>query len=57
MYSATWPNEVQQLAEDYLSDYMHVNIGSDELSANKNITQILEICQEHEKEMKFALNS
>jgi len=53
MYSATWPIEVQQLAEDYLCDYMHVNIGSQELSANKNITQIMEICQEHEKEMKL----
>lgn len=56
MYSATWPNEVQQLAEDYLADYMHVNIGSFELAANRNITQIMDICEEHEKEAKFDIN-
>nr|KAF6460535.1 hypothetical protein HJG59_011449 [Molossus molossus] len=27
MWSATWPKEVRQLAEDFLKDYIHINIG------------------------------
>ncbi|XP_018399400.1 PREDICTED: ATP-dependent RNA helicase DBP2-like [Cyphomyrmex costatus] len=54
MWSATWPKEVQALAEDFLSDYIQINIGSLTLAANHNIRQIVEICQEHEKEMKLS---
>ncbi|XP_031834067.1 uncharacterized protein LOC116427636 isoform X2 [Nomia melanderi] len=54
MWSATWPKEVQALAEDFLTDYIQINIGSLTLAANHNIRQIVEICQEHEKEMKLS---
>ena len=43
MWSATWPREVQQLARDFLSSaqgWIHINIGSQELSANHNILQV-----------------
>ena len=40
------------LAEDFLQDYIQVNIGSLELCANHNITQIIEICEDYEKEYK-----
>jgi len=53
MFSATWPKEVQRLANDYLHDYMQVTIGSLELSANTNITQIVEVCTEFEKRTKL----
>ncbi|XP_037925929.1 ATP-dependent RNA helicase p62-like isoform X2 [Hermetia illucens] len=53
MWSATWPKEVQQLAEDFLGDYIQINIGSLELSANHNIQQIIDICRETEKEEKL----
>lgn len=43
MYSATWPKEVRELANDFHKDYIFVNIGSLELAANHNITQIIEI--------------
>ena len=52
MYSATWPKEVQHLAEDFLKDYVQVNIGSLTLHANHNIKQIIEVCQDYEKEFK-----
>lgn len=52
MWSATWPKEVRKLAEDYLGDYQQINIGSLQLSANHNILQIVDVCQEHEKENK-----
>ncbi len=43
MYSATWPNEVRQLAGDFMKDIVHVKVGSAELAANKNITQNVHI--------------
>lgn len=49
MWSATWPKEVQALAGDFLTEYIQINIGSMNLSANHNIRQIVEICQENEK--------
>lgn len=54
MFSATWPREVQRLASDYLRDYMQVTIGSLELSANTNITQLVEVCTEFEKRGKLV---
>ncbi|KAJ1532184.1 hypothetical protein ONE63_000806 [Megalurothrips usitatus] len=54
MWSATWPKEVQALAEDFLTDYIQVNVGSLDLAANHNIRQIIDVCQEHEKEEKLS---
>ncbi|RLU23438.1 hypothetical protein DMN91_003642 [Ooceraea biroi] len=54
MWSATWPKEVRALAEDFLTDYAHLNIGSLTLSANHNITQIIDVCQEYEKDSKLC---
>ncbi|XP_026680008.1 ATP-dependent RNA helicase DBP2-like [Diaphorina citri] len=53
MWSATWPREVQKLAEDFLDSYIQINIGSLTLSANHNIQQVVEVCAEHEKENKL----
>lgn len=52
MWSATWPKEVKQLAEDFLGNYIQINIGSLELSANHNIRQVVEVCDEFSKEEK-----
>jgi len=55
MWSATWPREVQQLARDFLHhSYIHINIGSTDLSANHNILQIVDVCEEYQKESKLA---
>ncbi|XP_030064291.1 probable ATP-dependent RNA helicase DDX5 [Microcaecilia unicolor] len=53
MWSATWPKEVRQLAEDFLKDYVHINIGALELRANHNIFQIVDVCQDFEKDDKL----
>uniref|UniRef100_A0A4W6BSH7 RNA helicase n=1 Tax=Lates calcarifer TaxID=8187 RepID=A0A4W6BSH7_LATCA len=53
MWSATWPKEVRQLAEDFLRDYVQINIGALELSANHNILQIVDVCMETEKDQKL----
>ncbi|KAG0136979.1 P-loop containing nucleoside triphosphate hydrolase protein [Tuber indicum] len=49
MWSATWPKEVRQLASDFLNDFIQVNIGSLELSANHNIQQIVEVINDYDK--------
>ncbi|XP_066582487.1 ATP-dependent RNA helicase p62-like isoform X2 [Prorops nasuta] len=54
MWSATWPKEVRNLAEEYLTNYTQLNIGSLTLAANHNILQIIDVCQEHEKEAKLG---
>ncbi|XP_065314199.1 uncharacterized protein LOC135923405 [Gordionus sp. m RMFG-2023] len=54
MFSATWPKEVHSLANDFLQNYVQINIGSMEISANKNIVQKFIICQDHEKDKKLS---
>ncbi|KAM7359141.1 ATP-dependent RNA helicase p62-like [Cochliomyia hominivorax] len=54
MWSATWPKEVRQLAEDFLgNNYIQINIGSLELSANHNIRQYVDVCNESDKGSKL----
>lgn len=54
MWSATWPKEVRQLAEDFQQDAIQVYIGSQDLSANHRITQIVDVCAEFEKREKMS---
>ncbi|MCP9265520.1 Ddx5 protein [Dirofilaria immitis] len=53
MFSATWPKDVRKLAMDFLTDAAHLNVGSLELSANHNITQIVEIIDESNKQQRL----
>ena len=53
MFSATWPKEVRKLAEDFLTTYIHITIGATELQANPNIKQIVEVCEESQKEIRL----
>ncbi|KAF8736570.1 hypothetical protein AX14_014310 [Amanita brunnescens Koide BX004] len=53
MFSATWPKDVQKLANDFLKDMIQVNIGSMELTANHNIQQVVEVCSDFEKQAKL----
>ncbi|CAG8457943.1 2950_t:CDS:2 [Ambispora leptoticha] len=55
MFSATWPDSVRKLAEDFLKDPVKVNIGSSELAANNDVTQIVEILSNpNEKEKRLV---
>lgn len=54
MWSATWPKDVRQLASDYLHDFIQVNIGSMDLSANHRIKQIVEIVSELDKRERMT---
>ncbi|OWF47809.1 ATP-dependent RNA helicase DBP2-like [Mizuhopecten yessoensis] len=39
MWSATWPREIQALAKSYLTDPVHIRVGSMELMTNPDITE------------------
>ena len=54
MFSATWPKDVQALARDFLQDGYQVNIGSHELAANHNVTQVVEVVSDFEKRGKLV---
>ncbi|GAV47412.1 hypothetical protein ZYGR_0H02540 [Zygosaccharomyces rouxii] len=54
MWSATWPKEVKQLARDYLTDPIQVQIGSLELSASHTIKQVVEVISEFEKRDRLS---
>mmetsp|Transcript_5049 Transcript_5049/g.9638 ORF Transcript_5049/g.9638 Transcript_5049/m.9638 type:complete len:242 (-) Transcript_5049:91-816(-) len=49
MWSATWPKEIQGLANDYLRDFYQVTVGSLDLTANKDVTQVIETCEDRDK--------
>ena len=51
MFTATWPKSVQKIADAFTSKPVHIQIGSggDKLTANKSITQHIEVLEEDEK--------
>jgi len=55
MWSATWPDEIKQLAGDFLNDYLEVHIGSNELQASQAIHQEIQLIDGHQKN-KAALS-
>lgn len=58
MFSATWPKDVRSLANSFLNNPVHINIGDDGdvLNANKAITQHVKVVSPHRKEDElFAL--
>lgn len=54
MWSATWPPAVQNLARDYLGEYYQVTVGSLDLTGNKDVTQVVEVCTDQEKYTKLT---
>lgn len=43
MFSATWPVEIRSLAGEFLSDPVKVVVGNADPSANKDVTQVVEV--------------
>lgn len=54
MWSATWPKEVRQLASDYQTDFIQVNIGSTDLSANHRINQVIDVVSDFDKRDRMS---
>ena len=54
MFTATWPKEVRELANNFMNSPVKVTVGDrDELSANKRITQVVEVINKFDKEKKL----
>merc|ERR1712232_347535 len=51
MFTATWNREIRKIADDYISNPVVVQIGSEEVTSNKNITQHIEICTNKDEKM------
>jgi ATP-dependent RNA helicase DDX5/DBP2 len=50
MFTATWPREVQALAQEFLKTPVEIKFGEGNvLNANKNITQIIKVITEQQK--------
>lgn len=51
MWSATWPNEVRELANDFIdrTNFEHLTVGTTDLCANRNIKQNVIVCEGSEK--------
>lgn len=50
LFSATWPREIQNLAHDFLTDPIQVNVGEvNSLNANKDIKQHIHMMAENDK--------
>jgi len=49
--SATWPESVRQLANSYMRDPIRIVVGSDDLSANQRVEQVVDVFDDpNEKE-------
>jgi len=56
MWSATWPRSIQALASDFLKSPIRVRIGSDELTVNKRVKQVIVPCEANERFHKLMVH-
>jgi ATP-dependent RNA helicase DBP3 len=55
--SATWPEAVRRLASTFQRDPVRVTVGSDDLTANSRVEQIVEVFDDaRSKECVFLLS-
>ncbi|XP_074594497.1 uncharacterized protein LOC141849885 [Brevipalpus obovatus] len=54
MWTATWPEEVKNLAEEFMHNYIQIHVGSKLLHANPNIEQNIVICDRGSKDDELA---
>ena len=50
MFSATWPREVRELSTKYFRSPVRVTVGSDDLTANSRVQQIVEVVEERDRD-------
>jgi len=53
MFSATWPKSIQLLAADFLNNPIRVVVGSEDLSANSRVEQIVEVIQKDARDARL----
>jgi ATP-dependent RNA helicase DDX5/DBP2 len=52
MFSATWPQEIRNLAASFQRDFIRVHVGSEDLFANADVRQHIYVLPEYEKMAK-----
>eukprot|EP00798_Chlamydomonas_sp_ICE-L_P032483 gene32483-17723_t len=55
MFSATWPSSVQQLASNFMSAPIKVNVGSQDLAASHTISQTVEVVELHARNERLCV--
>jgi ATP-dependent RNA helicase DBP3 len=53
MFSATWPSAIQGLAMEFLRKPIKITIGSEDLVANKNVKQIVEVIENRSRDERL----
>jgi|EP00505_MAST-04D_sp_SCG-Rhode-Island_P000207 ATP-dependent RNA helicase DBP3 len=53
LFSATWPESIQKLAQEFMKKPVHVYIGTKDLTANVRVSQAVEVVDPREKEDKL----
>eukprot|EP00227_Mantoniella_beaufortii_P008077 CAMPEP_0197581204 /NCGR_PEP_ID=MMETSP1326-20131121/4791_1 /TAXON_ID=1155430 /ORGANISM="Genus nov. species nov., Strain RCC2288" /LENGTH=553 /DNA_ID=CAMNT_0043145075 /DNA_START=187 /DNA_END=1848 /DNA_ORIENTATION=- len=54
MFSATWPNSIQALAAEFMTNPVKVRIGAEGLKASHSVTQIVEVVEQGDKDQHLA---
>ncbi|KAH9621854.1 hypothetical protein KSS87_008022 [Heliosperma pusillum] len=55
MFSATWPSEVHQLAQEFMDpNPVKVVVGSEDLAANHDVMQIVEVLDEFKRDQRLV---
>ena len=54
MFTATWPETIRELASEFLSNPVRVNVGSVDLAANVRVTQTVEVIDGDRKEARLV---
>jgi len=55
LFSATWPEEIRKLGSEFVNDPFHITVGSEDLTANHAITQIVDVLDDERPFVKDAL--
>ncbi|KAJ7785642.1 P-loop containing nucleoside triphosphate hydrolase protein [Mycena metata] len=56
MFSATWPDAVRRLASTFQQNPVRVTVGSDDLTANSRVTQVVEVFDDTRSKDNRLLN-
>lgn len=54
MFSATWPVSIQKLANEFLDNPVKITIGCEDLAANHNVKQTVEVVDPKTKDRKLS---
>ncbi|KAG8348599.1 putative ATP-dependent DEAD/H RNA helicase [Trypanosoma vivax] len=53
MFSATWPQEIRNLAASFQRDFIRVHVGSEDLIANNDVRQHVMVVEEYDKQRRL----